>query len=340
MDFQPSKHQAAGHDGYLTSGPVFAKLTNQQELDFYVEAQTRGQTDESVGNHLSHWMPTFMGTLQQGNLKNSGGEVDETPVLVNPANESSSITNAVDLIGTQASPDKQFLVLENLYYGFSKPSILDIKLGSVLVDDTVSEEKRQRLAKVSELTTSGSLHFRVCGMKKYVGKFGQCEKSELLSKMDDTIEVEESEEGDFIKYGKFYGRNLTDLTVDDGLFEYFQSNFVNLKFLLTRFHQRLQLFYNCLLDSEIRVKSGSLFFIYESDPEKWQDMTEDEYYDLDPLIGEGYDSEDEGETLKLSSIHFIDFAHSVFVDGQGPDENILAGVENLIDIFAKLIERA
>lgn len=340
MDFQPSKHQAAGHDGYLTSGAVFAKLTNQQELDFYMEAQNRGQTDENVGNHLSHWMPTFMGTLQQGNLKNSGCEIDETPVLVGPSNGDSSIANAVDLIGRQAVSDKQFLVLENLYYGFSKPSILDIKLGSVLVDDTAAEEKKQRLAKVSELTTSGSLHFRVCGMKKYVGKFEECKRSELFAEMEDTVEVEKSEEGDYVKYGKLYGRKLTNQTVEDGLLEYFQSNFVNPIFLLTRFHQRLQLFYNCLLDSEIRIISGSLFFIYETDPEKWQNMTEEEYYDLDPLIGDGYDSEDEDETRKLSSMHFIDFAHSVFVDGRGPDENILVGVENLIDIFARLIERA
>ena len=59
------------------------------------------------------------------------------------------------------------------------------------------------------------------------------------------------------------------------------------------FHKRLQLLYNCLLDYEVRIFSGSLLFIYESDLTKWENVTEDNYETYDPLVREMVREEDE-----------------------------------------------
>lgn len=41
-------------------------------------------------------------------------------------------------------------------------------------------------------------------------------------------------------------------------------------------------------------------------------------------------------TAPLSSLHLIDFAHSKYVDGEGYDENVIEGVENLIKLLQNI----
>lgn len=318
MDFKPSAHQAAGHDGCLTSGAVFAKLTTQQEIDFYAETLANA-VDADLGSHLSHWMPTYMGTLTE--------DVVNGETLESKAEQALQAT----------AKDKVYVVLQNLYYGFEKPSILDIKLGAVLVDDTVAEEKRLRLAKVSESTTSGSLHFRVCGMKLYGGETGD-KPEEVFDGMHETVEVEETSAGNYFKFNKFYGRTLSKENAKEGIAHYLSYTGKNRTWLLSRFHQRLQLLYNCLLDAEVRIKSGSLFFIFENDPRKWEGLDESLYMERDPLVNEALEDDDEEDSeCPLSSLSFIDFAHAKYTEGEGPDENVIVGVENLIRIFAELL---
>ena len=60
---------------------------------------------------------------------------------------------------------EQAIVLENCEWGFRRPSVLDIKLGKVLTDEGVSEEKRVRLEQVSQRTTSWENHLRLTGMR-------------------------------------------------------------------------------------------------------------------------------------------------------------------------------
>ena len=44
---------------------------------------------------------------------------------------------------------------------------MDIKLGSVLYAQDATEEKKTRMIKVSQETTSGSLRLRICGFKVF-----------------------------------------------------------------------------------------------------------------------------------------------------------------------------
>lgn len=346
MKFRPSPHQAAGHAGILEAGPVFAKKTNQQEIDFYNEAKLRSELQlNALGSELYDWMPVFMGTLTQGAIENPDA------ITLNL-----DVSNGLSVQETTTTED-QYIVLQNLLYKYKNPCILDIKLGAVLVDDTVSEEKRQRLAKVSAETTSGSLHFRVCGMKVFNGNSDKKPK-ELFPGQNDTISVEdvdgaeEAQGTKYLKFNKFFGRSLNTQTAKNGIKLFFTETYPSQirKALIIKFHQRLQLLYNCLVDAEVRIKSGSLFFCYDAGA--LSNLLEEEYEQIDPIIAEEEleDSDEELETGEASEslvagqagapskLKFIDFAHSNFTDGQGHDENMIIGVENLINIFKELVD--
>ena len=331
MEFTLAAHQAAGHPGCLEAGPVFAKLTTQQEIDFYAEAQRRVDLSRHLGPNIYDWMPTYMGTLTQGAISNPDANVLE------------AYDSLFVALGA-GSPENKYIVLQNLLYGYKNPCILDIKLGTVLVDDTVSEEKRQRLAKVSAETTSGSLHFRVCGMKTYNGH-SDAKPREVFPGQDATVAVKSIGEERYVLFNKFFARLLQPTNVTDviGLFFVDSLNQSLRKALAIKFHQRLQLLYNCLIDAEVRIKSGSLLFCYDADPLRWQ-ILEEEYNEQDPITDShlAADSDDEDESgperTCISKLRLIDFAHSTFADGQGPDESILVGVENLLKIFEKLSE--
>lgn len=317
-DLQPVEHQAAGHAGCLSSGDgaVFAKLTNQQEMDFYNAMTEQQQEDSPLGSLLSDWMPKYLGTL--------------IPGLVD------SLVD-VDLGG------KQYIVLQNLLYGFKNPSILDIKLGSVLTDDTVTAEKAKRLQDVSDSTTSGSLGLRVCGMKLFIGDSTDI-PSEIYPEMSKSIELVKTPAGNYLQFDKFFGRSLTKETIKQGLLLFFShgSEFMT-KSLINRFHQRLQLVYNCLLSAEVRIVSGSLFFIYENHPDAWKSVDAHTYEERDPLLRSDFiseeddDEEAEEEDTPLSALNVIDFAHAKYVKGQGYDENVLNGLQSLLDIFEELL---
>ena len=59
----------------------------------------------------------------------------------------------------------QSIVLENLAYPFSKPNILDIKLGTVLYDEFATPEKRQRMENTARVTTSLETGVRLTGFQ-------------------------------------------------------------------------------------------------------------------------------------------------------------------------------
>lgn len=331
MNFTPPSHQAAGHAGTLEAGPIFAKKTNQQEIDFYTEAKARaGLQQAALGSILYDWMPVFMGTLTQGAIENPEAinlELDVSRTL---------------LVQESSNSGDQYIVLQNLIYGYKNPCILDIKLGAVLVDDSVTEEKRQRLAKVSAETTSGSLHFRVCGMKVYNGD-SENKPKEAFPGQNDTISVESADGTNYLKFNKFFGRGLDVQTAKNGIKLFFTKALplTLRKALVNRYHQRLQLLYNCLVDAEVRIKSGSLFFCYDAGA--LVDLLVEDYEQIDPILDDAELEEDsDGEADEISGapskLKFIDFAHSKFSEGEGCDENIILGVENLIVIFKELVD--
>lgn len=366
--FVPSTHQAAGHVGCLVSpdnGTVFAKLTNQQEIDFYTETQILDD-DENIdnsplGSHLGDWMPVYMGTLTQGEILSSS--LPDTsglqqPLLPTLKQDVLPLPLPAPLpVPANVDPSRKYIVLQNVYYGFSKPSILDIKLGKILYDDNASPEKKERLQKVADETTSGSLGFRICGMKLYHSLIDHPSLSvdvpPIFPDINKTIKVvpELATQSVYLEFNKFYGRSLNEKNVKEGLLLFFKSTQLPSLFsakLIEKFLVRLQVIYNCLLESRSRMVASSLLFVYENDVTKWEKVAEDidQYDELDPLLRDDFfddsESDDEEEySAPLSSLSIIDFAHSKYVEDdktQLYDENVIGGILNLIGVFEELVD--
>jgi 1D-myo-inositol-tetrakisphosphate 5-kinase/inositol-polyphosphate multikinase len=75
----------------------------------------------------------------------------------------------------------QSIVLENLSHGFLQPNILDIKLGTVLYDETASPEKVERMLKAAKATTSLETGVRLTGFQVSLSKFSSKYKHSLTS---------------------------------------------------------------------------------------------------------------------------------------------------------------
>lgn len=332
------KHQAAGHDGPLTDTEerLLFKPTIQAEIDFYQAIQCEVHDPQGNSLPLETWMPAYLGNLERGISQNVEKSCLKTFELgVSEGMYAPELNQTV--MNRQEGP---YLVLENLLYGFRSPNILDVKLGKVLYDETASEEKKKRLQRVSTETTSGKLGFRICGMK--------IEANSCLE--DINSDHYQAEDDNYVFVNKMYGRSLTQENVLDGFKLFLNNNHLSTKRkrqLIELFLQRLQLFYNTLLDEEIRLISSSLLFIYEGDPRRWDEVGDEDCLIKNDFVtlsdsndAEGDEEEDEEETVSspLSSLSLIDFAHSRVFKGHGYDENVIAGVENLIDIFTELLE--
>ncbi|AOA60607.1 Inositol polyphosphate multikinase (IPMK) [Komagataella phaffii GS115] len=332
--FVPLTHQAAGHPDLLESedSGLFAKLTNRKEVEFYSRLNSNVSEDKPLGSGLIDWVPQFMGVLTPGispDLKSQGA-----PVAAELEKKAS----------VQPSSDKQYILLENLLFGFSQPSVLDIKLGVKLYDDDATDDKKERLGKVSDSTTSGSLGFRICGMDiKKTRKEVHEKWSDYVTTYQDAHKVE------YLKFDKWFGRALDVDSILEGLDLFFHHNELPEELrniILSNTETRLQLLYNCLLEEEIRVISGSLLIIFENDSARWkkkdnQDsiVFQREIYEDDQEEEDHNDPDDEHllrENCPLSKLALVDFAHSTFVPGQNYDENLVDGLESLLQQISHL----
>ncbi|KAF8420436.1 inositol polyphosphate kinase-domain-containing protein [Tirmania nivea] len=286
---------AAGHDGVMSdeSGSVIIKPCTAAEVAFY---------EASVASHpkFATCMPTFFGTLQLGEPT-----APSTPPVHNRN------TN---------------IVLSNIAYGFTRPCILDLKLGAQLWDGGASPEKRARLDKLSDSTTSCSLGFRVAGMKVYkgTGAIGS----------DPAIDAT-----GYRVYDKYYGRIFTAENVIDAFKEYFTSEISpeQVKLVASRLLRKVKEIREILEGQESKMYSASLLFCYEGDKNAIdvalkEEERREEREAQDQLDEDGEkeeeEEEEEEEIKKVEDVKLIDFAHATWTPGQGKDENTLQGVRS------------
>lgn len=313
---------AAGHDGVLSdeSGEMIVKPCVQAEIDFY-------QTTATEHPDFAELMPTFMGTLSLG----APEQVSDDQVA----------QLGGDAAAVQAQKDKRLhgakiatetaIVLENLTSGFKQPNVLDLKLGARLYADGTSEEKAARLDKVASETTSGSLNFRIAGMKVWNGK-------------------------QFETYDKFYGRNFSAENVNEG----FQTFFASLFTPLAKKEESIALLETILAEitkarhilerNESRMYSASVLIVYEGDAEALSSLIKGE--DKKPRMeekaptslevqkseAEEEDEEDEGPPPAFN-VKMIDFAHAQWTPGKGRDENVIKGLKNIENQMDALIAK-
>ncbi|TKA82478.1 hypothetical protein B0A55_02190 [Friedmanniomyces simplex] len=313
------QNAAAGHDGVLSdpTGELLIKPCTGTEADFY---------QQTLQEHpdFAELIPAFMGMLQLGTPAQTA---DST--AVQEFVQSSQAQKAQQSHGSKIASETA-IVLENLEHGFSKPNVLDLKLGARLYADGTAPEKAQRLDKVASETTTGSLNFRIAGMKVWNGE-------------------------SFDTYDKFYGRKFTAENVKDGFATFFSGLSTGLKQdeaaeLLETIEAEIAKARNALERLESRMYSASILIVYEGDSAALETIMggvpkTPRAQEKAPTLGEvkrseeEEEEEDENEPPTAYKVKMIDFAHAAWTPGQGKDENTIMGLKNIEKQMDMLITR-
>ncbi|KAJ5782922.1 hypothetical protein N7457_004696 [Penicillium paradoxum] len=322
-DLVPFDHAAAGHEGVrcTPSGALIAKPCTRQEIEFY----------ESSALHpaFQEFMPLYVGSLS------SSGQ--QQPLVIAAAQESgavflpeSSDPDANSSHPSQppsdpavahqaASPAKVeaawvpsggkeldtglSIVLENIACGFRRPNVLDVKLGARLWADDAPLEKRAKLDVVSQETTSGSLGYRIAGMKVWTGHNGETDAGTRTDPYDTKHEGAEGKKGEVIekdgyrRYDKWYGRSFNKDNVKQG-FETFLAGakvgeIDRSKAIAKRLAEELKNLQQVIESEESRMYSASVLVVYEGDPEAMELAIEEEQ--KAPAPGSREEEEDDEE---------------------------------------------
>lgn len=270
------------------------------------------------------------------------------------------------------------IALENVAAGFRHPNVLDVKLGARLWDDDAPVSKRRKLDEVAGRTTSGSLGFRVAGMKIWQGDDDMSEGVEgNVAKdgadqppppQDQCPQPQGTEDGSLFEfkngyksYTKLYGQAFSQDNVMDAFTTYLggvdydaRTGKKALKLeraglLVGRFIRELESLQYVLETEESRMYGASVLMVYEGDPAalevgiQEEEKEKDEAAQVDGVGDEGDDEEeddddDDEETIpqKVHEVRLIDFAHASWTPGQGPDENALQGLRNVLKILRDL----
>ncbi len=351
----PFKLIYTNSDGVLSdpSGALVVKPCKQSEIDFY----------ESTSSHPDFvpYIPTYMGKLSlgsdthtaqvAGSLILSGDLTPEVPAQASPTNltvEKAWAPSNGGKIQTDLA-----VILENIAAGYRKPNILDVKLGKRLWADDAPAEKRARLDKAAEETTSQVLGFRIAGMKTFQGE-------DMPHKVDLTPDG-------YKLFDKNYGRTFNVHTIQQGFEEYFlvtqgTKPASGIRKVIKRFLEDLKGIATAIENEESRMYSASLLFVYEGDRLALDHAFSKEVEVLKTLNdnrrstegvrdngatntignekGNASDDEDEAPTFPaIQSLKLIDFAHAQWTPGQGPDSNLLHGIRNVSKILADLVNR-
>ena len=333
-------------DGVLSdpSGELVIKPCKQSEVDFYESTSTHPEI-------LPH-IPTFLGkiTLGSDTATEQAAKALALPTETFTETASESGIGSTAVIANDWTPSQGnkiqtelAIVLGNAAHGFKKPNILDVKLGARLWADDAPLSKRARLDKVAEETTSGSLGLRIAGMKTYHGEQGEAK-------------VGLTADG-YKAFDKTYGRTFTAENIDEGFGDFFllakeERATGPVRKVIRRFIGHLEEIQEFFEKSESRMYSASLLFVYEGDRKALQDAFAVEPEILNTLKAEipsaetgenamsdsnaDGDLEEVAEETKLpaiQSLKLIDFAHAGWTPGQGPDQNLLHGIRNVIKVL-------
>jgi inositol-polyphosphate multikinase len=317
-----------------------------------VSFYTAASTDPAHHAFYTH-MPRFYGSLKQapaeqqeelqGLLKGSDG-VGAPPAGAVPAAQPEDGNKPADAAKSEVPLGKGeewtpsggkklstglLLAISNATAGITKPCVLDVKLGARLWDDDAPIAKRQKLDEVSNSSTSGSLGFRVAGMKVWA--------------VDGMDEEEHSVMKDGYRvYDKFYGRDFDKDSVNKAFESFFggleggKLKRKNAEMLRKRFVRELESMEYTLANEESRMYSASILMVYEGDDEALEKALALEGKEKPEEDEEEEGDDDDDAEPKVHDACLIDFAHAKFCPGEGPDENALQGIRSALAILKSL----
>lgn len=343
----PLAAQVGGHAGVQTTEDesLLLKPALPREINFYQRLAAADDQDEL--SKLRKWTPKFLGVLKlEGQLKDSSAV----------GNGCDGNVEIVPVHGKIAPEDQERLVLENVAYGFVKPCILDVKLGTVLYDEDAPPEKQARMIKAAQNSTSAETGVRLTGFQVY----GNDSAKPILTP-------------------KSYGRSIKKEQLPDGIEMFFPVSSAPyptppnpietsesgmskshpglppllLHCVLTTLQADLEDLKATLTNIEMRMVGGSVLIVYEGDwerastaistPSGTAATSEDEDDEVEVEIDENGQivlesipdeaiEEEEEHQAPLCSLSLIDFAHTRLIDGAGPDEGVLKGIQTMIDL--------
>lgn len=329
-----------------TSGSLIVKPCTLQEIHFY----------ESIPAHhpaLLHHVPTFMGTLALSRPEERKALEVQDPMSISAALQAQTANDIPSQVMTKSrSIDaSQAIVLENVAVGFTRPNILDVKLGARLWDDKAPPHKRARLDAAAAQTTSGSLGFRIAGMRVW--------RKPRLPGADWKCDV----------YDKAYGRSFTKDSICKGFEDFFCADSgvrpptVDECYMVRRCDAMIAGIQEALVAQECRMYSSSILVVCEADHEALKHALDRETESYERYkgseVGRGQHArgrhttedeseqdtseDDEAEQKSLSpicSVKLIDFAHAERKPGFGRDENTLSGIYNMRLVLQAMLTAA
>jgi len=166
------RHQVAGHYPIFWKSGVICKPIQKNELEFY----------QYISEHLKDiipFVPRYLGvvTMNYGDLPPTPTEIKTKGSAMAEFPEQSSQTaefNRFSKWGLRCHQKKKsalkrpvvkYIKLEDLTMPFSRPNILDLKIGSRVYGVGDDPDKVKRKIQKSAKTTSKSLGLRLCGMQ-------------------------------------------------------------------------------------------------------------------------------------------------------------------------------
>ncbi|KAI8876929.1 SAICAR synthase-like protein [Backusella circina FSU 941] len=321
--------QVAGHNELMklpTNDLILIKPVKRKELVFY----------ENV-----HSFPDFLDLIPEcyGTIR----AVTESDVQILNNNASLEMDNII----TDKTED-QNLCLENLLNGFSRPCILDLKMGTLLYDQDATEEKRNKMIRKANATTSGSLGLKISGLKIYdtvVHKYAKYPKTFCSSRTPDTILdallaflYPNSDYGARTEEYKQY-ENEDEI---DGIRERLPLKYT--RWVIESFIDTIKEIRHFIKEHpQLRLIGSSILMVYEGDraaaDKTWRFMLDD-----DNKQGQGEKMEAEPEEAdeeldpKMCELRLIDFAHSDWeAEREQQDPGLMKGYDTIIDLLEKCL---
>ncbi|KAJ7132961.1 hypothetical protein C8R46DRAFT_923614 [Mycena filopes] len=301
--------QVAGHPNSVQATEDDTLLMKQAlplELQFY---QTVAAAAEPEVDALRPFIPKFIGTLSLQGRLDVDAPPSETAIAVKP------------LSGLRT----ESLVLENLAHPFLKPNILDVKLGTVLYDESATPDKVARMRKTAESTTSAATGIRFTGFQVYDNTTGTAVHTpKTYGKSISAAQLPEA----LARFFPIAGANANPETTDT------PSPPLNQGLPAALLHPILELLREDIADIrdalsalEMRLVGASLLILYESDPVRAEEG-----------IKWMLDDERCSKPTPPCDVRLIDFAHTRFVPGQGPDAGVLLGFDTFLRLMDEHIE--